>query len=485
MDDILGGFEDDAIYNDVIAVNEDPNQAEKPLRFQIGDWTPSGSLSSSASWNIEDHQSSTGTDYSGLSKLRVRANLGVERQFDEIKLGDFVLGENWRANINVYAWYDASYDLHDRNYTDEVLDEYRWDADIQDAYIEGKLSNAWDIKIGRQVIVWGYSDNLRVLDQLNPLDNLEPGIADIEDLRRPVGMLQLNYFQDIFNSPWKLSLIASPELRFSRNPPFGSDFYAITDTQGNPANFRTDEPEDFQRINWGLGLFGELLGLDFQILATRRWQDLAFLDTSGVDRNNFPAALATFSDNSVLNFSRITTFGFGLQKSLGSWLFKQEANGLFQPNVNTLEIVNIGGVGPTALPNHAETNQIHALLGFEYFGLAATTIAADISARFITDLTDDMQRAGQNKQRNETALRITRDFMNEQLRSNVVIVLLDDSGNIFGSDGGAIYRLSATYELGDGLELSGGVIAYEAGTQAPFNVAEDNDRGFAQIKWSF
>ncbi|MGB1581310.1 MAG: DUF1302 family protein [Nevskiales bacterium] len=303
MDDVLGEF---GLLDDFDNV-EVSAEAIDPYAWDFG-----GSLSASFAYNLEDHASSTGTDYSGLSKARLRVNLSVDKRFNE----------NWRIHVSGYSWRDLVYDYHDRNYSDEVLDAYETDNQIQDAYIQGKLSERWDLWLGRQVVVWGFADNLRVLDILNPLDNLEPAIADIEDLRRPVGMLRLNHFRD----RWTLGMIAIPEQRFSRLPPFGSDFYPSADADGNALRFREEQPEDFEDINYAASLVGRFTGWDVSFNLARLWYDEPYLDPTAFDINDPNVTEDSFNQAAVLRHSRVSMAGFGTQFTQGSWLFKQEAS---------------------------------------------------------------------------------------------------------------------------------------------------------------
>ncbi len=80
-----------------------------------------------------------------------------------------------------------------------------------------------DIKVGRQIIVWGRSDNMRVTDVLNPLDLREPGLTDIEDLRMPVAMTRL----DFYHGNWNVTGVAVHEQRSDKKPSYGSDFYPL------------------------------------------------------------------------------------------------------------------------------------------------------------------------------------------------------------------------------------------------------------------
>lgn len=489
LDDILGGFESLDEFDDV----ETSTEAIDPLAWDLG-----GSLSASVAWNAKDHDSSTGTNYNGWSRARLRLNLSVDKRFSD----------RWRMHIDGYAWHDLIYDGHDeRDYTDEVLDEYETDTQIQEAYLQGQLSERWDLWLGRQVVVWGFADNLRVLDILNPLDNLEPAIADIEDLRRPVGMLRLNHFR----GPWSLGLIVIPEQRFSRLPPVGSDFYPLEDANGNAVVFREEQPEDFQEYNYAASLTGRFSGWDLSINAARLWFDEPYLDPRAFDPLSPDA---DFSQDAVLRHSRVNMGGFGVQFTRGGWLFKQEASvidGLLLTRTSEVDFsvplplpLDLGGIpvlgpvvggvvggivpsfsGSAVFPNDvSEHQQQNLLLGVEYYGLKSTSIGIEIAGRWLSDFDDALDASGFLKQRTESSLRVTRDFLREKLRSTLVVIFFDQDGSL-GADGGAIYRLNLDYELANALELSGGAVVYAGGDQQPYDIWKDNDRLFAEMKWSF
>ena len=92
-----------------------------------------------------------------------------------------------------------------------MIDEYEWETEIGEFWMQGQLGrDDVDYKIGRQVVNWGRSEVLRVLDILNPLDQREVGLGDIENISLPVFMVKRDYYFDAYN----LSLIAIPETRF-------------------------------------------------------------------------------------------------------------------------------------------------------------------------------------------------------------------------------------------------------------------------------
>lgn len=484
MDEVLQGFDDLDSYSEVIELAEEsPADAFAPKRWELG-----GSLSASASYNLREHSSSTGTDYGGLSRLRARAGVNLEGR----------LSDAWRLRLDLTGWQDVAYALRDADYTTEVISAYERDAQVQDAWIAGRLATAWDIKLGRQVAVWGFADNLRVLDVLNPLDNLEPGLADVEDLRRPVGMLRLDHFRGV----WQISGFVVPEQRFSRHPPYGSDFYPLTDSEGNALRYRSEQPESLENLSGALALVGRFSGWDLSFNLSRHWHDEPWLDASAFDSSDPNASQEDFEQAAVLRHSPVTLAGFGVQLTRGSWLFKQEAAWLHELELTSSSELDTGlpllgdlplvgdllpapGDGQILPTGGRRVGRLDLLLGLEYFGLAGSSIALESSARRIIDYAEDLAWSGYLEWRGETALRLTRDFLNERLRLHLIGLLLHRDGQIWDASGGALYRLQLEYDLGRGLIASGGVVLYDGGEQLPFNVMARNDRAFSELRWSF
>ena len=84
------------------------------------------------------------------------------------------------------------------------------------------------------------------------------------------------------------------------------------------------------------------------------------------------------------------------------------------------------------------------------------------------------------RNRVETAFRYSADFYHE--RWNVVLVATRYGESL---DQGGITRAQFTYELRQALELTAGVVAYHSADQLPFQAISDNDRMFAELRFSF
>ncbi len=480
MDDVLGGF-DDLDSDPVIQLAEEIPELESASDRT---WDLGGSLGLAASYNHRSHRSSTGTRYGGLSRLRLRGDLKLQWRPHE----------HWRGQLDAYATHDLVYALRDETYTDEVLAAYENELEVQEASLQGRLGSRWDLKLGRQVAAWGFADSLRVLDVLNPLDQRTPGLADIEDLRLPVGMLRLDHYA----GPWQWALMLIPEQRFSRNPAYGSDFYLLNDEQGEAVRLREVRPESLKTINYALALTGRFPGWDLSLNMARYWQDLPYLDGTEFDADQPGADEDDFYAAAVLRHSRVNLIGFGLQATSGSWLFKQEA-ALIQDQWFTASREasgdplpgftaalglprQTGGQVPDGLSQH---RVYQALLGVEYYGFAQTSLSLELTQQQIADFSPALARSGYLRRRNEAALRISRDFFNARLRTMLIAIRVDRDGHVLGAGGGALTRLDAQYELADNWALSAGLLIFSRGEEAAFRQFAPNDRSFIELKRAF
>lgn len=444
LDDILGGFEDEdpgfEVDRDAIAETDE--------RW----WDLSGSVEVSASVNYRSHTSAAGTDYGGLQRLRNRLNL----QFDaELPAG-------WKARIEGWAFYDLAYLLNGRSgYTEAVRNEYEFDWDLREVYLYGKLHDHVDLKLGRQIVIWGRSETLRVLDVLNPLDNREPGRVDLEDLRRPLGMARVDGFLD----EWTLSAIAIPEIRFDLNPTVGSDFLPVPPPGLPPEH----EPDSFESWELAGSLTGTFSGWDVSLHGAWFFDDQARADDFGPNPTPPPAVAPR-----RLSHDRLWMLGAGGNYTVGSWLLKSELAYL-----DGFEFERSSAVGFQTV----DKSRLDVLLGVEYYGFVDTSISLEGVNRYVLGHGGSMSRAftPAPETEQEVALRITRDFLNERLEVTALGVLISEQ---FG-DPALIARLGADYELRDALVVGGGILVYGEGDFGPFDTWGKNDRFFFSLKWSF
>lgn len=421
MDAVLSGFDTAASTPTDAAVTS----SDSSIRL-------SGALSFSTTYNYaHDAPAPDQTDWRGLSRARGKLNL-------ELDADPF---EHWRLHLAGYAWHDLAYQWNGRDqYTDAQLDEMETEAELGEAWLQGRLTSSVDLKLGRQIVVWGKSDNLRVTDVLNPLDARELGLTDIEDLRLPLAMSRLDWYR----GDWNLTALAIHETRLDKRPVYGSDFYPAPMPQ--PAD---SEPSD------GGGNTGYALALNGVFSG---W-DLSFYGASIIDTR-------PHMEDGRLQHNRIGMTGAALNIAEGNWLWKGEAAHFTQLRYSSLP--------------GKEKVRSDLLLGLEYSGLHETTLSLEVANRHLHEWEQPLANEELVEDEVQWAARYTGEFQHDRLKLTALAVQYGHR-----LERGGFTRLQASYELATATTLSGGVVLYKPGAALPFNAIGDNDRLFADLKYSF
>ncbi len=428
LDEILGGFEEEPA----------PEPKTERIRQKPLPWDLSGSVKAASSINIaHEAPPPAATDHRGLSRLRLDADLDLEITFSE----------DWRVLLGGHAFYDFAYRIQGRDaFTPEVLDLYENEIEFDETFAQGKLHQRIDLKVGRQIMVWGKSDNVRVTDVLNPLDNREPGLVDIDDLRLPVFMTRLDYYI----GPWNLTTLAVHEVRFNKDPVFGSDFFPLN----SPPPPEEKPASHFRNTQYGAALNGIFTGWDLSFYAARFFNP----------QTHFKQVSPTETRRA---HSWLTMVGAATNLARGNWLFKAEA-------------AYLDGFRFFALPG--TRSRLDLLVGADYTGFSETTLSAEIVNRHLFDFDNRLKDPPDNAQEDEPglALRYQADFLHDTL--HLVFVAL-----IFGptAEDGAVERASIRYDWSDYLSLTAGLVAYQSGDLASFRTIGDNDRLFFEAVYSF
>jgi len=364
--------------------------------------------------------------HNNFSSLKSSVLLDYEHKFEN----------GFKFKTNVKGYYDAIYALRGREkYSQDELNELESEVELFDAYIEGSLSDKLDVKLGRQIVVWGRSDTIRITDVLNPLDNRRPGMVDIEDLRLPIAMAKFDYFV----GDWRFTPIAILEQRFSKNPPAGSSFNA---------QLQSIEDQRYSGITPALSVGGEFSDWDINIYAANIRQESGYV-TSNMRKHD-----------------KVKMFGTALNFLKGSWLVKGE-----MAYFDGLKYVN----------EQDNFSRIDGLVGFEYNGIVNTQVSYDVSLRTINGFTEQLKNAPLLLEENtyQHAFRVSSDFMNATLKGHYLVTLFGK-----GLDEGGFQRAWLRYDIMDGVYTNAGVVDYIGGSKR-FDAIANNDMIFLDVSYSF
>jgi len=368
--------------------------------------------------------------HNSLTSVKSSVFLDYEHKFEN----------GWRIKTNGKWYYDAIYDLRDSKYSADERKEQHHEVELFDAYVEGSISKNTDVKLGRQVVVWGRSDTIRITDVLNPLDNRRPGMVDIEDLRLPVAMAKADYFI----GDWRVTPIAMIEQRFSKNPAFDSAFNPML----NP-HIAEDTPSD---VSYALSIGGEFSGWDVNFYGASIRDDAGYIK---------------LGKKSTIKHEKVTMLGTALNIISGVWLFKTE-------------LAYFDGLKYTAT-QEKKFSRIDGLIGTEYKGIADILISYDVSLRHINGYDNKLRKEFISLDENtyQHAFRMSSDFMNATLHANYLISLYG-----IGLNKGGFQRLWAKYDFADAVSMNIGVVDYIGGSKL-FDTIKNQDILFADISYSF
>ena len=119
-------------------------------------------------------------------------------------------------------YYDGVFDAEEK-YKPVRSELYRTDVTndwLRELYVDF-LSDRLDVRLGRQQVVWGTADGVKILDAVNPTDMREFTLDNYADSRIPLWMLKLEYAPTVNGS---FQFLFIPDFQANYIPPAGAPF---------------------------------------------------------------------------------------------------------------------------------------------------------------------------------------------------------------------------------------------------------------------
>ena len=440
-EDPLSGFEE-------FETAQTRTRASEPSALEL-----SGNLAFKSSYGYRAH-SVDGVEYSGVNQAQSALFLQL----------DYELSENWSARVSGDGFYDAYYSLSGKDFNKDVLKSYETQLRFDDVYVQGRVSKNLDVKLGRQIVVWGKSDSIRVTDVINPLDNRLPAMTDIKDLRLSTTMAKLDYYSGAWN--FSAMLIAESRI-FLEAAPRGEYFPVDAVFAGAPNPFiELKKPQDgfenFDTMQYAFAANGVFSGWDLSLYAAD------VLDSRWHIEGNLP--------NAKRVVSKVQMLGAAINIVQGSWLIKSEAAYFESLRYNSTK---------------NSKNRLDALIGFDYMGVKDSVLSFEVANRHIFAYETRMsgQTAGVvpdyvQEDEFQSTIRVTRSFQNDSLKATVLLSMFGHNWEY-----GGFFRASLAYDVADGISANIGIIDYidaQNIQERPFiNAISNNDRLFIDITYSF
>lgn len=166
-----------------------------------------------------------------------------------------------------------------------------------------------DIRVGRQIVRWGKTDQISPVDNLNPQDLREFITHDLEDRKIPNWMVRARLFSDFFT----VEGIYLPFFESSRIDYFGTDWAIFRHM--NRIGVHEEEPDrKFKNGEGGVRVTKTISGWDLGLSYLYAWEDLPYFET-------FP----TGGGDVQITYKRSNIFGFEFETTAGEIGLRGEA----------------------------------------------------------------------------------------------------------------------------------------------------------------
>ena len=408
-----------------------------------------GKISLLSAYNyIDDIELTNGNDIRGLSSFRLFAILEA----------GYKINKNHKLLVQGKAYYDDVYSLNSANYPN-IPETYEEEIRLGEAYLTGTINENMDYKIGRQIVVWGKSDSLRVADILNPMDNRNPGITDIENLRLPVGMIKLDWY----DGDWNFGVIDIFEQRFSKMPKYGSGYISLSLPD-------ITMPDNKQQI--ALYANGRFNGWDLSLYGADKYNDQFYLDA------NLVMSKTGASITKELKIDRVQIVGTSANAVAGPFLLKAEV--VYLKGVQYSDTIDTDSK-PPEISSYDEKDVLNSLLGVDLM-INDGTISFEISDSHIYDYESSMS-SDPFKQKEDTIIysaRYSQSFFHDKLSINYLTLLQGKE-----LEGGGFQRAWTNYKQSDNFSYDVGVVEYIGGDSFFYEGMKDSDKVFVNAKYSF
>lgn len=379
--------------------------------------------------------------FSRLSKLFVKGQLYTE-QNDNLESG-----ETKEPTVS---------DLSKRLFIGD-----RTNLELREFYLKTKVFNAVRLTLGKQQIVWGETDGLKLLDVVNPQNFREFILDNFEDSRIPLWSVKTEFdIKDI-----GVQIVWIPDNSYHITQDFDAPYFTKNlfrnPPGGIPSVFNTaDKPDQFIKdADFGVKLSAFTKGWDITVNYFHYYDDLPVFYSDLIIDESGQASVGINP-----KFERQDLLGTSFNKVFASTTFRGEMVYIFNQNFSS--------ENPDALRGIETSNQFKSAIGLDY--IKGESI---VSFQLFSDLiTQNISAYNRDEFETNVSLLFSQEMMNDNLKAEVLWVHNSNYG-----DGYAKPALS--YWLNTNTQLFlGGTIFYGARTRL-FGQFKDRSRMSIGIKW--
>ncbi len=299
-----------------------------------------------------------------------------------------------------------------------ILDD-RTGVQLQEAYFNYQ-NELVEFKAGRQIVVWGVADGLRVTDLISPVDYTEFMSSDYDDMRMAVDGFRVKYPGERVNA----EVVYVPVPRYFQMPLGEDNPWRPNLPEKAGLDFPEGPDAKFKNGDFGTRLSFFLSNLDFSISALHT-------------HNQSPVSVVepVSMDSVVIHgiHETMTMFGGDMSMPIGEFVIRAEVAEYFRE-----------ALGYANNLDYARKNTFNALGGIDWYAGNNWTFMVQYLHKYIADYSDELAN---EKNSSEMTFRISKELLNNTLKLSLYGMFDIDNLGYYG-------RASGDYSLTDQVMLS-------------------------------
>jgi len=328
------------------------------------------------------------------------------------------------------------------------------ELELRELYYE-RSAGDWYLALGKQQVVWGKADGLKVLDVVDPQSFREFILEDFDQSRIPLWTISAERPL----GDWTLQLLWIPDQTYHALPRQDGT-YAFTSPRVVPqappgVAAQVEKPERPDRVvadsDAGVRLSGFIAGWDLSLNYLYQYNNAPALHQDFVPG---PTPLVELTPH----YHRTHLFGGTFSRALGDWVVRGELGYFTHRDFPTADSADADGV--------EESPELSYVLGLDWSGITDTFLSAQLFQSWLTD-----RGAGVSQPRLDTTLTFLarREFWNDTLTAEVLWIANTQ-------DGDGLVRPKIAYDVGDNLAVWGGLDVFYGDKDGLYGEFDSNDR---------
>jgi len=441
-------------------------------------WRLSGYLKNETAYRIREPRS--------ITKIRNIAYLNA--QYPVNSRVDF--------NFTGWAYYDLAYDLYNYDTIAARLERNSEEplafvqnlskekdspvAAIRELYFDVGF-NKLDLRIGKQYVIWGVLEGVRIVDEINPMDFRELILPDLIDYRIPLWTVKLDYYTDAGD----VELLWIPDLRFNKPAPPGSEWELLQEVPGTrkPKSWRLENSE------FGIKYDTYLADTELSFSYFYTWDDFPVIFRTvkiGASASEWPVFFPTYT--------RISIYGMTAVKQVGDYVLKSELAYVKDKFFGRSNIADANN--DTYVDTNGEAQKDHVRFGV---GVDFVTLGWDVSVGGVEWVVLDYEK-NLIQPRVDTSYNVfvRREFPQYAMTAQALWIYLQKQDESYLKPK-LTFQLTDRFQIAVGLDLFNGLQSdfglSSVTAQGQFNANiqraqflgnfHDNDRIFFEFKYSY